>query len=176
MQIYKLWLTRQAQLAKNSAKFLDSLSQKLYICIFQTISTMQEQSAEPFSLLLDVRDYELDAEGIVNNANYLHYFEHTRHEFCRKAGVSFTELLDRGIVTVVRDIKVTYLKPLRSGDRFESILTLSRRGPRFIFHQIIRKACTAEECARADVTVVALADGRLSRGDELAEIFGKYIN
>lgn len=30
---------------------------------------------------MEVRDYELDAEGIVNNANYLHYLEHTRHGF-----------------------------------------------------------------------------------------------
>ena len=34
-----------------------------------------------FEYIIDVRDYEIDAEGIVNNANYLHYLEHTRHEF-----------------------------------------------------------------------------------------------
>ena len=28
-----------------------------------------------FSLEIAVRDYELDSEGIVNNANYLHYLE-----------------------------------------------------------------------------------------------------
>ena len=28
---------------------------------------------------MEVRDYELDAEGIVNNANYLHYLEHTQY-------------------------------------------------------------------------------------------------
>ncbi len=26
-----------------------------------------------FELEIEVRDYEIDAEGIVNNANYLHY-------------------------------------------------------------------------------------------------------
>lgn len=42
---------------------------------------------------MEVRDYELDAEGIVNNANYLHYLEHTpwllrgkRHFVCADAG------------------------------------------------------------------------------------------
>ena len=28
---------------------------------------------------MEVRDYELDAEGIVNNANYLHYLEQTQY-------------------------------------------------------------------------------------------------
>ena len=37
---------------------------------------------------MEVRDYELDAEGIVNNANYLHYLEHTRHGFCVANGIS----------------------------------------------------------------------------------------
>ena len=31
-----------------------------------------------FETRLDVRDYECDIQGIVNNANYLHYTEHTR--------------------------------------------------------------------------------------------------
>ena len=32
-----------------------------------------------FTTRMQVRDYECDIEGIVNNANYLHYAEHTRH-------------------------------------------------------------------------------------------------
>ena len=34
-----------------------------------------------FETRMAVRDYECDIEGIVNNANYLHYCEHTRR--CR---------------------------------------------------------------------------------------------
>ena len=34
-----------------------------------------------FETRMQVRDYECDIEGIVNNANYLHYCEHTRHLF-----------------------------------------------------------------------------------------------
>ena len=38
--------------------------------------------AEPvFGAGFEVRDCELDAQGIVINANYLHYFKHSRHRF-----------------------------------------------------------------------------------------------
>ena len=39
-----------------------------------------------FQTRMEVRDYECDIEGIVNNANYLHYTEHTRHRFLRSIG------------------------------------------------------------------------------------------
>lgn len=42
-----------------------------------------------YELPMKVRDYECDLQGIVNNANYQHYLEHTRHEFLLSAGVSF---------------------------------------------------------------------------------------
>ena len=35
-----------------------------------------------YELKMAVRDYECDLQGIVNNANYQHYTEHTRHMFC----------------------------------------------------------------------------------------------
>ena len=37
---------------------------------------------------MQVRDYECDIQGIVNNANYLHYTEHTRHLYLKSLGVS----------------------------------------------------------------------------------------
>ena len=43
-----------------------------------------------FETQLEVRDYECDIEGIVNNANYLHYIEHTRHLFLKSLGVRCT--------------------------------------------------------------------------------------
>ena len=39
-----------------------------------------------FETKMEVRDYECDIEGIVNNANYLHYMEHTRHLFLKECG------------------------------------------------------------------------------------------
>lgn len=49
-----------------------------------------------YELPMKVRDYECDLQGIVNNANYQHYLEHTRHEFLLSAGVSFAGLHGAG--------------------------------------------------------------------------------
>ncbi len=124
---------------------------------------------------MEVRDYELDCEQIVNNANYLHYMEHTRHKFCSDAGLSFIEMHKRGIDAVVRKIEVEYKNSLRGGDTFLSCIRLERKGARFIFHQDIIKS-TGEVMAEGIVTVVVLKDGKLSRGDELAKVFARYIS
>ena len=39
-----------------------------------------------FKLTDKVRDYECDLQGVVNNSNYQHYMEHTRHELARTSG------------------------------------------------------------------------------------------
>lgn len=127
-----------------------------------------------FEIEMEVRDYELDTEQIVNNANYLHYFEHTRHKFCREAGVPFIDLHNQGIDAVVRKIDIEYISSLRSGEHFISALNLERQGPKFIFNQAIMKA-DGSIVTRAKITVVILKDGRLSRGDEVAEIFARWL-
>ena len=119
---------------------------------------------------MEVRDYELDCEQIVNKANYLHYMEHTRHKFCMDAGLSFIEMHNQGIDAVVRKIEVEYKTSLRGGDSFISCLRLERKGPRFIFHQDIIKSN-----GEGIVTVVVLKNGKLSRGDELAAVFARYL-
>lgn len=127
-----------------------------------------------FSLEMEVRDYELDCESIVNNANYLHYIEHARHKFCQEAGVSFIELHKRGIDAVVRKIELEYISSLQSGDIFEIFLRVERKGARFVFFEdIFRKDGTP--VLASVVTAVALKNGRLSKGDELADIFRDWL-
>ncbi|MBD5191809.1 MAG: acyl-CoA thioesterase [Bacteroidales bacterium] len=124
---------------------------------------------------IDVRDYELDAEGIVNNANYLHYLEHTRHEFCKIAGFTFAQMRENGIDPVLRKVEIEYLTPLKSGDTMESFINMERKGPRFIFHQDIFRKSDGQPVVKALVTVVMLKNGKLSKGDEVAEAFHKYL-
>jgi acyl-CoA thioester hydrolase len=127
-----------------------------------------------FTLEMEVRDYELDYQGIVNNANYLHYLEHTRHEFCRVAGLTFGEMHDRGIDPVLARVEIDYRQPLRIGDSFISCLNISRRGPKFVFNQDIYKT-DGSPVIRAAIQVACVENGRLTRGDVLAEAFAKYL-
>jgi acyl-CoA thioester hydrolase len=100
--------------------------------------------------------------------------EHTRHKFCKDAGLSFIEMHNKGIDAVVRKIEVEYISSLRGGDSFLSCIRLERKGARFIFHQDIVKS-NGEICAAGVVTVVVLKNGKLSRGDELATLFARYL-
>lgn len=128
-----------------------------------------------FELPIQVRDYEVDSQGIVNNANYLHYFEHTRHEFCRYAGTSFREMQKNGIDPVVRRMEVDYISSLTLGETMISKLRMERRGPRFVFIQQIFRSPSLEPVCRAEVTVVCLENGKLTKGDVLAEAFSYYL-
>lgn len=127
-----------------------------------------------YELAIKVRDYEVDAEGIVNNANYLHYMEHTRHEFCEAAGLSFRRMHELGLDPVVSRIEVRYIKSLGLGDNMVSKLGLRRRGPVFVFTQDIFTP-EGEPVVKATVEIVSFENGRISRGNMLAEAFKEYL-
>jgi len=69
-------------------------------------------------LALRVRDYECDLQGVVNNAVYMNYLEHARHEFLKSRGVNFAEVTRQGIHLVVVRAELDYKQSLTSGDRF----------------------------------------------------------
>lgn len=129
-----------------------------------------------FDLTLKVRDYECDLQGIVNNANYQHYTEHTRHEFLRSEGISFADLHNRGIDAVVARLQMAFKTPLRSGDEFVSRLGLRKEGIKFVFIQDIFRLPDLKPVLRSTVETVCLVNGRLSDCEELNTAFAKYLH
>ncbi len=127
-----------------------------------------------FELPMKVRDYEVDSEGIVNNAVYLHYLEHTRHEFCEWVGLSFRSMHAQGIDPVLSKVEIEYKTSLGLGQRFTSCLNIAREGARFIFLQDIYTS-DGHLVVKAKVACVTIVNGRLTRGDELMETFKKYL-
>ena len=65
-----------------------------------------------------VRDYEVDLQGVVNNANYMHYLEHARHLFLMSKGIDFSAMHDEGKDLIVTKAELKYRLPLKSKDRF----------------------------------------------------------
>ena len=61
-----------------------------------------------FQLEDKVRDYECDLQGVVNNANYQHYMEHTRHEFLESLGENFGAMHEQGIDAFVSRVDIQY--------------------------------------------------------------------
>lgn len=128
-----------------------------------------------YELRLKVRDYECDLQGIVNNANYQHYIEHTRHEFLRSENVSFADLHNRGIDAVVARLTMAFKTPLRSGDEFVSKLALRKEGIKYVFVQDIFRLPDMKPVLRSTVDTVCLINGRLSDCEELNNAFGRFF-
>lgn len=124
---------------------------------------------------MEVRDYECDIQGIVNNANYLHYIEHTRHLFLLSTGISFADMHSRGIDAVVARMKLQYKTPLRCDDTFISRLGLKKEGLRYIFNQDLYRESDQRLCFKSVVELVVLINGRLGNSPEYDRAFAKYL-
>lgn len=130
-----------------------------------------------FELPFKVRDYECDLQGVVNNAVYQNYLEHTRHEFLEHAGLNFAGLHASGIDPVVVRIEIDYKYPLKSGDEFVCRIYTRREGRiRFIFYQDIFRLPDNKLIINAKVTAACInsRNGRPVAPGELVEVFDKY--
>lgn len=128
-----------------------------------------------YELRLKVRDYECDLQGIVNNANYQHYLEHTRHEFLSSEGVSFAKLHEEGVDPVVARLTMSFKTPLRSGDECVSKLYLKKEGIKYVFYQDIFRLSDMKVVVKAVVETVCVVNGRLSDSSLLDEKFAAFF-
>jgi len=127
---------------------------------------------------MEVRDYECDLQGIVNNARYQHYLEHARHLFLRAHGFDFAELTARGIYLIVTRIEIDYKHPLRAGERFRVHLRLERLTRiRFVFHQEIARLDDGQLIVRARVVTAAMnPQGRPVYPEELERLLAPAVS
>jgi acyl-CoA thioester hydrolase len=130
-------------------------------------------SEQGINIELEVRDYECDMEGIVNNAVYLNYLEHARHAFLKHRGYTFGAFLQQGIQLVVIRIEADYLYPLRSGDSFYVTANIERTSKlRFGFSQDIVRTQDNKPIMKAKVFCTSLnAEGKPAYFKELDGLF-----
>lgn len=125
-----------------------------------------------FEIELQVRDYECDIQGIVNNSVYQNYLEHCRHKFLNEVGLDFARLHSDGIDAVVTRSELDYKFPLRPGDDFIVRLKMAKQGRlRLIFHQQIIRKADEKLIVNAKITAVLTRNNRPVSPEILVEKF-----
>ncbi len=75
-------------------------------------------SFDNFFMEMDVRDNELDAQGIVNNANYMIYLSHARHKHGELLNINHSEFAARGLNLIVTSCTMKFKNSLLANDKF----------------------------------------------------------
>lgn len=123
-----------------------------------------------FKLTDKVRDYECDLQGVVNNSNYQHYMEHTRHEFLESLGENFGKMHEEGLDAFVSRVDIRFKHSLRSGDSYISCLNAYKKGVKLICEQDIYRASDGMLAVQGTVESVVVKDGKLTRGEYFDEM------
>jgi acyl-CoA thioester hydrolase len=119
---------------------------------------------------LEVRDYECDVQGIVNNAVYLQYLEHARHKFLLSKNIDFVELSKQNKDLVIREAHYTYNKALKPNDQFHIDTKVHFEGnAKLIFEQNIYRG---EEHILAGRITGACVDFSSNKIFRISEIVG----
>ena len=71
-----------------------------------------------FSIDMDVRDNELDAQGVVNNANYMIYLSHARHKHGELLGINHTSFAEKNMNLMITSCNMKFKNSLRANDSF----------------------------------------------------------
>ncbi|MCO6495324.1 MAG: acyl-CoA thioesterase [Bacteroidetes bacterium] len=128
---------------------------------------------DTFEKEFEVRDYELDIQGIVNNAVYNNYFEHTRHAFLKSCGLNFSQMHDEGLDAVVIKMETEYKAPLQSGHHFVCTLKAEPEGRlKIVFFQEILKLPERKLMTKSRVTVACVKNNRPVEPVEIREKMG----
>ncbi|MDR9499383.1 MAG: acyl-CoA thioesterase [Hydrogenovibrio sp.] len=91
-----------------------------------------------FQVSMQVRDYECDLQGVVNNAVYQNYLEHARHAFLHEQGIDFAALATEGVHLMLIRAELDYKAPLKPNDRFEVTVRMVAEGrTKAVFEQQI---------------------------------------
>jgi YbgC/YbaW family acyl-CoA thioester hydrolase len=101
-----------------------------------------------FEYRLNVRGYELDSFGHVNNAVYLNYFEQARWEIIKQADL-INWFRDNQLFLVVTETKVRYSSEAKLFDELLIRTKVEKEAPYLVFYQKMYfegskvKACSA---------------------------------
>lgn len=122
---------------------------------------MNKDKTYQHSTVFEVRDYEIDLQGVVNNANYMHYLEHARHKFLLSYNIDFEALHKEGLDLIVTRAEMRYRSSLRSRDSFIIKSNIIKKGNiQLTFEQDIYKLPENKLVLTAKITGACTLNGK----------------
>ncbi|NYI71633.1 acyl-CoA thioester hydrolase [Naumannella cuiyingiana] len=88
--------------------------------------------SDSFQVQIEVRGYELDGQGHLNQSVYLQYAEHARWKYFQAAGLTRDKLGEAGIGPVVLRSSARFQRELRVGDEVNVSCVITGGRGRFI--------------------------------------------
>lgn len=116
----------------------------------------------PYKFITEVRGYELDSFGHVNNAVYLNYNEQARWNILKESGY-LDDFLKSGMFLVVVETTIRYMRELKMFDMIEVTTTLKHESPYLIFYQEIFNKTTNEKASKAKTKTLLINNQRITQ-------------
>ncbi len=129
-----------------------------------------------YKVELEVRDSEIDIQGVVNNANYFIYMEHARHKFLKEElKIDFIEMAKAKQNLFLISSNIEFKKSLLPNDKFYITSKMMLQGKiRVIFEQEIRLSADDSLIAKA-LNIGVCMDGVKNR-PYVPEAVSKYLD
>jgi len=119
----------------------------------------------------NVKGYELDSFGHVNNSVYLNYTEQARWEILKNEGL-LNLFFDSGFLLVVVETNIRYKRELKIFDRVNIETEIKHEAPYLIFYHHIKNIESGYSAAKAEVKTLLINKERIPQDlpDELLVI------
>lgn len=102
-----------------------------------------ENNKKPY--LHNAKYYETDQMGIVHHSNYIRWMEDARMDLMRQFGISYKDMEDNGIISLVVSVSCQYKSMVHFGDTIEILAkAVKYNGVRFDLEYEMRDAKTGE--------------------------------
>lgn len=122
-----------------------------------------------FFLEMEVRDNELDSQGIVNNANYMVYLSHARHKHVHALGVNFDEYAKQDQKLVLLSCTIKFKNSLVANDMFivSSSIGKCEYPNQWVYNQDIKRASDGKVILKAIFNSTCVNGNSASDEDKL---------
>lgn len=126
---------------------------------------------------VQLRYSDTDQMGVIYHAHYLSYFEQGRTAYLKALGYVYAEVEQSGYLFPVRDVKCSYLKAIRYGDK-ATLKTYVKKVSKIKItygHELYNQ--DNELCAKGETSVVSVKkiDFSLARFDkDYPDLFKRY--